>query len=89
MLMPDTLFHQLVAHIFGLFLLGRALGTQEVGEKEQFNDDKEDKDLDGNDEPQRLANSHAAESIVVQMEHARPKALFIFPIITHDQKVQC
>ena len=59
-----------MADIFGLFLLGVTLGVQEVGKEKQFDDDKKDKDLDGDDEPQRLAHSHAAESIIVQMEHA-------------------
>ena len=72
-----------MANIFGLFLLAIALGTQEVGEKYHLNDDKEDKQLDADDEPQRFANGHVVESIVIQMEHARPKALTVFLIVTH------
>ena len=34
--------HELVAYIFGLLLFGVALGAQEVGEEDQFDDYKED-----------------------------------------------
>jgi hypothetical protein len=59
-----------MSHILGLLLVVVALGVQEVGEENQFDDDKEDEQLDADDEPQRFAHSHAAESIVIQMEHA-------------------
>ena len=72
-----------MADILGLLLLWVKLGVQEVRKEKQFNDDKEDKDLDGDDEPQRLAHSHAAESIIVQMEHAGPKTLFFLLIVVH------
>ena len=62
--------HQLMANVFRLFLLSVTLAVQEIREKDHLDDDKEDKQFDGNDEPQRLAHSHAAESIVVEMEHA-------------------
>lgn len=61
---------ELMSHILGLLLVVVALGVQEVGEENQFDDDKEDEQLDADDEPQALAHSHAAESIVIQMEHA-------------------
>ena len=76
---------QLVAHILGLLLLGVTLGVQEVGEEEQFDDDKKDEDLDGDDKPQRLAHSHAAEAIVIQMKHPRPESLLLHLIVTHGQ----
>ena len=76
-----------MANVLGLFFLAIALGTQEVGKEYHLDDDKEDKQLDANDEPQRLAHGHAAESIVIQMEHARPDALTVFLIVTHDMKV--
>ena len=59
-----------MANVLRLLLLGIALGIQEIREENHLDDDKEDKQFDGNDEPQRLAHSHAAESIVVEMEHA-------------------
>ena len=61
---------ELMANVLRLLLLGIALGIQEIREENHLDDDKEDKQFDGNDEPQRLAHSHAAESIVVEMEHA-------------------
>ena len=72
-----------MSHILGLFLFGITLGTQKIREKQQLDDDKEDEELDENDEPQRLPHSHAAESIVVQMEHARPETLLVTLIVTH------
>ena len=72
-----------MAHVFGLLLIGVTLGVQEVREEQQFEDNKEDKDLDGNDEPQCLANGHAAETIIVKMEYARPETLSIPLLVTH------
>jgi hypothetical protein len=66
----DSTVDQLVTDVLGLFLVGVALGTQEIGEKDHLDDDKEDEQLDADDEPQRLAHGHAAESIIIQMEHA-------------------
>ena len=76
-----------MANVLGLFFLAIALGTQEIRKEYHLDDDKEDKQLDGDDEPQRLAKGHAAESIVIKMEHARPEALTVFLIVTHDMKV--
>ena len=75
-----------MSNIFGLFFLTIALGTQEIREKDHLDDNKEDKQLDADDDPQRLAKGHAAKSIVIQMEHARPEALTVFLIVTHDMK---
>ena len=55
----------------------------EVREEEQLDDNKKDKDLDGDDEPQRLAHSHAAESIIVQVEHPGPESLLILLVFIH------
>ena len=74
-----------MAHILGLLLFGVTLGVQEVGEEEQFDDNEKDKELDADDEPQRLAHSHAAEAIVVQMKHPRPESLLLRLIVTHGQ----
>jgi hypothetical protein len=75
-----------MADILGLFLLGVTLGVQKVGKEKQFDDDKEDKQLDADDEPQRLAHGHAAETIIVKMEHARPETLFFLLIVTHGHE---
>ena len=60
---------ELVAHIFGLLLLAVTLGVQEVREEKKLDDDEENEQLDADDEPQRLAHSHAAEAVIVQVEH--------------------
>ena len=75
-----------MSNIFGLFFLAIALGTQEIRKENHLDDNKEDKQLDADDDPQRLAKGHAAKSIVIQMEHARPEALTVFLIVTHDMK---
>ena len=76
-----------MANIFGLFFLGITLGVQEVREEDHLDDDKKDKQLDADDEPQRLAHSHAAEPIVVQMERPRPETLFTLLPFAHNRKV--
>jgi hypothetical protein len=73
---------QLLTDVLGLFLLRVTLGVQEVGEKQQFEDEKHDEQLNADDEPQRLAHGHAAEAIIIQMEDPRPEALTIFGNIT-------
>jgi hypothetical protein len=75
-----------VTDVLGLFLVGVALGTQEIGEKDHLDDDKKDEQLDAYDEPQRLAHGHTAESIVVEMENARPEALIILAVVGHRPK---
>ena len=76
-----------MANVLCLFFLAIALGIQEIGKENHLDDDKEDKQLDGDNEPQRLADGHTAESIVIQMEDARPEALTVFLVIIHDSKV--
>ena len=72
-----------MANIFTLFLLGRELGIEKVWEKQQLDDDKKDEYLDADDEPQRFAHSHTAETIIVEMEHARPESLFVCSNVAH------
>lgn len=55
--------------ILGLFLFGITLGAQEVRKEKEFDDYKEYKQLDADDDPQRLTHSHTAEAIIVQMKH--------------------
>lgn len=80
---PSIRVYQLAPHILGLLLLGVTLGVEEVGEEQQLDDDKEDKQLDADDEPQRPAHSHAAETVIVEMEYTRPESLFIVLTVTH------
>jgi hypothetical protein len=77
---------QLVTHILALRLLAVTLGVQEVREEEQFDDDKEDKKLDADNQPQRFAHSHAAESIIIQVECTRPESLPIVLTVTHGER---
>jgi hypothetical protein len=75
-----------MTHVFGLFLFGVTLGVQEVGEEEQLDDDKEDKQLDADDQPQGFAHSHAAESIIIQVKNTRPESLLIVITVTHGER---
>ena len=77
---------QLMAYILGLLLLAVTLGVQEVREEKQFDDYKKDENLDADDDPQRLAQGHAAEAIIIEMEHAGPESLFRFKVIAHGLK---
>ena len=81
------LISELMANVFSLLLLRITLSVQEIREEKQLDDDKEDEQLDADDDPQRLAHSHAAKSIVIQMENARPEALFTLLVLTHNRKV--
>ena len=74
---------ELMAHVLGLLLLAVTLGVQEVREEKQLDDDEENEQLDADDEPQRLAHSHAAESVIVQVEYPRPETLLILLVFTH------
>ena len=74
-----------MANVLSLFLFGITFGIQEIGKENHLDDDKEDEELDADDEPQRLAQSHAAEAIVLQMKHPRPEALLLCLIVTHGQ----
>ena len=72
--------------VLGLFLVGVALGTQEIGEKDHLDDDKKDEQLDAYDEPQRLAHGHTAESIVVEVEGTRPESWLVLLNVTHGER---
>ena len=75
-----------MAHVFGLLLLGVTLGVQEVGEEYHLDDDKENKQLDADNQPQGFAHSHAAESIIIQVENTRPESLLIVITVTHGER---
>ena len=75
-----------MTHVFGLFLIGVTLGVQKVGEEYHLDDDKENKQLDADNQPQGFAHSHAAESIVVQVENTRPESLLIVITVTHGER---
>ena len=42
---------------------------QKIGEEENFQHTKDDKQLDANDEPQRFPQFHMAETVIIQVEH--------------------
>jgi len=75
-----------MAHIFGFLLIGVALGAQEIREKYHLDNEKEDKQLDADNEPQGLAHSHAAESIVVEVEGTRPESWLVLLNVTHGER---
>lgn len=83
MIDAELAVNDLMAHIFGLFLLGVTLGTQEVGEEYQPDDHKENKQLDADNQPQGLAHSHAAEPIIVEIEDPGPEPLPGLLIVAH------
>ena len=75
--------HKLLTDILGFLLFGITLGVQEVREEQHLDDDKEDEQFDANDEPQRLAHSHTAETIVIQVEHPPPETVIIVLNVAH------
>ena len=78
--------HKLLADILGLLLLTIALGAQEVWEKQEFDDDKKDKQLNGNNEPQGLTNGHLTKTVIIQVKDLRPEALLILLVFIHRPK---
>ena len=78
--------HKLLADILGLLLLTITLGTQEVWEKQEFDDDKKDKQLNGNNKPQGLANGHLTKTVIVQVKDLRPEGLLILLVFIHRPK---
>ena len=75
-----------MAHVLGLLLFGVTLGVQEVGEEYHLDDDKENEQLDTDDQPQGFAHSHAAESIVVEVEGTRPESWLVLLNVTHGER---
>ena len=51
--------------------------ADEIGEKEEFEDNEDDEQLDGNDEPERAPQRHASETIIVEMERFMPETVWI------------
>ncbi len=66
--MPLRFPQQLGGHEVGLMSLFR-MGLQVVGEEEDLEDGKHDEQLEGNDEPQRLAQAHVAKAVVIEVEN--------------------
>ena len=50
--------------------------SDEIGEKEDFEDDEDDEQLDGDDEPERAPQRHVAETIIVEMERLMPETVW-------------
>ena len=67
--------HEFRSHVAGLVALGVLL--QEVGEEEHLEDGKHDEKFDEDDGPQRLAEAHVAETVVVQVEGPIQKTVFV------------
>lgn len=73
-LFPGASLHELGCHEFGLVaILGILL--EEIGEKEHLQYGKHDKELDADDEPERLAQCHLPETIIVKMERIIPETV--------------
>ena len=68
------LYH-LAGHVGRLVALGVLF--QEVGEEEYLQDGENDKQFDYNDSPQRLAQTHVAKAVIVEMEGSLEYSLFI------------
>ena len=60
-------FRKFVSHKVSLSALF-GVGTEEVWEEENLQNDKDDEKLDGYDQPQRLPQRHAAEAIIIKVE---------------------
>ena len=60
-------FRKFVSHKVSLSALF-GVGTEEVWEEENLQNDKDDEKLDGYDQPKRLPQRHAAEAIIIKVE---------------------
>ena len=49
---------------------------QEIGEKEELQDDEDDEQLNQDDSPERFAQTHVAEPVVIEVEDTIQEALF-------------
>lgn len=67
--------NQLGGHKVGLFAFF-AVTTDEIREKEEFEYQEDDYQLDNNDSPQRLSQFHIAKAIVVKVIDPVPEAVF-------------
>ena len=66
MLSTSRWIHEFVGYIARLIAL--SVLFQEIGEEEHLQDGKDDKQLNQDDSPKRLAQAHGAKSIVVEIE---------------------
>ena len=48
--------------------------SDEIGEKEQFENNEDNKKLDTDDEPERSTQRHLSETVVIKVEGTAPKA---------------
>ena len=53
------------------------IGFQEIREKEEFQHHENDEEFDEDDRPERLAQSHVAETIVVKIENPIQETVFL------------
>ena len=83
-LFPGASLHELGCHEFGLVaFLGILL--EEIGEKEHLQYGKHDKELDADDEPERLAQCHLPETIIVKMDALYQKPFFFIATVLTPQ----
>jgi hypothetical protein len=75
-------FDELVGDVVGLTAFV-GVGLEEIGEEENLQDDKHDKQLDQDNGPQRLSQPHIAETIIVKVEDPVPESLFIHRLISY------
>lgn len=73
-LFPGASLHELGCHEFGLVAIFGIL-PEEIWEEEHFENGKHDKELDADDEPERLAQCHLPETIIVKMERIIPETV--------------
>ena len=66
--------NQLGGHEVGLFTLV-AVTTDEIGEKEDFEYQEDDYQLDNDNSPQRLSQLHIAKAVIVKVEDPVPEAV--------------
>ena len=68
-------FTQLPSHELS-FLAFFGILPDEIGEKEDFEDNKDDEKLDADDEPERATQRHLSETVIVEVNGTAPKAFF-------------
>ena len=60
---------ELLSHVLGLALVVACHTIEEVWEKDEAQNHKKHHNLDADNEPKRLAHSHTAEAVIVEIEY--------------------
>jgi hypothetical protein len=79
------LFSELLNYIITFLPVGFKFGIQKIGKENQSHDYKKDKNLYENNNPEFSANSHTAETIIVEIKNP-DKNIFLHPIKMIGQK---